>query len=113
MSGLDLKLRTYRVIATSSHMILSYKFIRDCMYVCVCVCMCEQMLRLMDRELKMSGLDLKLTPYRVIATSATTGMVERVEGNPLSRVLRFSHVYMSILPLLVIVIKVNLLGFNI
>jgi len=46
-----------------------------------------QMLRLMDRELKMSGLDLKLTPYRVIATSATTGMVERVEGNPLSRVL--------------------------
>jgi phosphatidylinositol 3-kinase len=34
-----------------------------------------QMLRLMDRELKMSGLDLKLTPYRVIATSPTTGMV--------------------------------------
>jgi hypothetical protein len=33
------------------------------------------------------GLDLKLTPYRVIATSPSTGMVERVEGNPLSRVL--------------------------
>ena len=71
----------------------------------------------MDRELKMSGLDLKLTPYRVIATSPTTGMVsissvethapcasgarpidnlplfyvhvqlERVQGNPLSKVL--------------------------
>lgn len=46
-----------------------------------------QMLRLMDTELKMSGLDLKLTPYRVIATSPTTGMVERVEGYPLSKVL--------------------------
>ena len=33
------------------------------------------------------GLDLKLTPYRVIATSPSTGMVERVVGNPLSRVL--------------------------
>ena len=46
-----------------------------------------QMLRLMDRELKMSGLDLKLTPYRVIATSPSTGMLERVEASNLSRVL--------------------------
>jgi len=46
-----------------------------------------QMLRLMDRELKNSGLDLKLTPYRALATSPSTGMVERVDSYPLSKIL--------------------------
>jgi hypothetical protein len=43
--------------------------------------------RLMDRELKTSGLDLKLTPYRALATSPSTGMLERVDSLALSRVL--------------------------
>lgn len=42
-----------------------------------------QMIRVMDTELKKSGLDLKLTPYRVLATSPSTGMVERVDSLPL------------------------------
>jgi len=46
-----------------------------------------QMIRLMDRELKTSGLDLKLTPYRALATSPSTGMLERVDAYPLSKVL--------------------------
>lgn len=46
-----------------------------------------QMIRLMDRELKLSGLDLQLVPYRALATSPTTGIVERVDSSTLSRVL--------------------------
>ena len=36
------------------------------------------MIRLMDAQLKRVGLDLKLTPYRVLATSASSGMLEMV-----------------------------------
>jgi len=37
-----------------------------------------QLITLMDSLLKKNGLDLKLTPYRVLATSATGGLVECV-----------------------------------
>lgn len=37
-----------------------------------------QMIRLMDTQLKRVGLDLQLTPYRVLATSPSSGMLELV-----------------------------------
>jgi phosphatidylinositol kinase/protein kinase (PI-3 family) len=37
-----------------------------------------QLISLMDRLLKRENLDLKLSPYRVLATSLTEGMVEIV-----------------------------------
>lgn len=47
-----------------------------------------QMIRLMDAQLKRVGLDLRLTPYRVLATSSATGMMEMVlESEPVSAVL--------------------------
>jgi Phosphatidylinositol 3- and 4-kinase/Phosphoinositide 3-kinase family, accessory domain (PIK domain)/Phosphoinositide 3-kinase C2 len=47
-----------------------------------------QMVRLMDSQLKRVGLDLRLTPYRVLATSSSTGMMEMVlESEPVSAVL--------------------------
>ena len=46
------------------------------------------MLRLMDRLLKAQGLDLRLTAYRVLATSPGEGLVERVPNClPLAQVL--------------------------
>ena len=46
-----------------------------------------QMVRLMDGQLKRLGLDLRLTPYSVLATSATTGVMEMVlDSSPVSHV---------------------------
>jgi phosphatidylinositol 3-kinase len=48
-----------------------------------------QLIRLMDRLLQQDGLDLKLTPYRVLALGESEGIVEWVEGSmPISAVLR-------------------------
>ncbi len=44
-----------------------------------------QLLRLMDKQLKRVGLDLKLTPYSVLATSMNTGIMEMVlDSAPIS-----------------------------
>ena len=48
-----------------------------------------QMLMLMDRLLQEQGLDLKLTPYRTLATGAKQGLVERVPDCwPLAQILQ-------------------------
>eukprot|EP00899_Mesostigma_viride_P020016 jgi/Mesvir1/28015/Mv20202-RA.1 len=47
-----------------------------------------QILSLMDRLLKKENLDLKLTPYRVLATGSDDGMVEFVPSTPLAQVLQ-------------------------
>jgi len=48
-----------------------------------------QMLMLMDKLLQEQGLDLKLTPYRVLATAPGEGLVERVpDCLPLAQVLQ-------------------------
>lgn len=49
--------------------------------------LCIQMIRLMDHVLKRENLDLRLTPYRVLATSSREGLLEFVDAQPLSRVL--------------------------
>jgi phosphatidylinositol 3-kinase len=47
-----------------------------------------QMIRLMDAQLKRVGLDLKLTPYRVLAMSPSTGCMEMVlNSKPVSAVM--------------------------
>ncbi|GFH31325.1 uncharacterized protein HaLaN_30344, partial [Haematococcus lacustris] len=46
-----------------------------------------QMIGLMDRLLKRESLDLRLTPYKVLPTSADDGLVEYVQSVPLSKVL--------------------------
>jgi len=47
-----------------------------------------QMLMLMDKLLQEQGLDLKLTPYRVLATAPGEGLVERVpDCEPLAQIL--------------------------
>lgn len=43
-----------------------------------------QIITLMDRLLQKENLDLKLTPYRIIATGATAGAVQFVPSTPLS-----------------------------
>lgn len=40
------------------------------------------MIRLMDGILRADGLDLRLTPYRVLATSSTEGFVQFVKAKP-------------------------------
>lgn len=46
------------------------------------------MIQLMDGLLKRAALDLCLTPYAILATSATSGLVEFVEGSiPMSQIL--------------------------
>ena len=46
------------------------------------------MIQLMDRLLKRATLDLCLKPYAILATSASTGLVEFVDGSiPISQVL--------------------------
>ena len=40
-----------------------------------------QLISLMDKLLKKENLDLKLTPYRVLATGLQTGMVELVKNS--------------------------------
>eukprot|EP00048_Salpingoeca_helianthica_P007877 m.115717 g.115717 ORF g.115717 m.115717 type:complete len:643 (+) comp14452_c18_seq2:335-2263(+) len=46
-----------------------------------------QMIRLIDRLLKKENLDLKLTPYHVLATSPTSGMVQKVEAKAVAEIL--------------------------
>lgn len=47
------------------------------------------MLRLMDSLLLQQGLDLALTPYRVLATGPSEGLVERVKDClPLADILK-------------------------
>eukprot|EP00898_Chlorokybus_atmophyticus_P004964 jgi/Chlat1/5469/Chrsp36S05427 len=46
-----------------------------------------QLLSLMDRLLKRENLDLKMTPYRVLATGPDEGMVEFVPSMTLARIL--------------------------
>mmetsp|Transcript_4800 Transcript_4800/g.11028 ORF Transcript_4800/g.11028 Transcript_4800/m.11028 type:complete len:119 (+) Transcript_4800:1084-1440(+) len=46
------------------------------------------MIKLMDRLLKRASLDLCITPYSIIATSPSSGMIEFVEQSvPLSAIL--------------------------
>ena len=46
-----------------------------------------QLIHLMDSQLKRVGLDLCLMPYRVLATSTTTGVMELVlDSRPVSAV---------------------------
>eukprot|EP00039_Didymoeca_costata_P030435 m.29521 g.29521 ORF g.29521 m.29521 type:complete len:822 (+) comp8111_c0_seq1:174-2639(+) len=47
-----------------------------------------QLILLMDRLLKKENLDLKLTPYRVLATSPDIGIVEFVNSKPIAAVLK-------------------------
>ncbi|XP_032217979.2 phosphatidylinositol 3-kinase catalytic subunit type 3 [Nematostella vectensis] len=46
-----------------------------------------QMIRLMDKLLMKENLDLKLTPYKVLATSASHGLVQFIESNAVAEVL--------------------------
>uniref|UniRef100_A0A915AJ48 Phosphatidylinositol 3-kinase catalytic subunit type 3 n=2 Tax=Parascaris univalens TaxID=6257 RepID=A0A915AJ48_PARUN len=46
-----------------------------------------QMIRLMDRILRADGLDLRLTPYSVLATSVSEGFVQFVKATPLRDVI--------------------------
>ncbi|XP_038078977.1 phosphatidylinositol 3-kinase catalytic subunit type 3-like [Patiria miniata] len=46
-----------------------------------------QMITLMDKLLRQENLDLKLTPYRVLATSSKSGMIQFVESIPVADVL--------------------------
>ncbi len=46
-----------------------------------------QMIALMDKLLKQENLDLKLTPYKVVATSLKEGFVQFVDAMPLSNIL--------------------------
>lgn len=46
-----------------------------------------QIIRLMDKLLMKENLDLKLTPYKVLATSGTHGFVQFVESTPVAEVL--------------------------
>ncbi|XP_031574116.1 phosphatidylinositol 3-kinase catalytic subunit type 3-like isoform X2 [Actinia tenebrosa] len=46
-----------------------------------------QIIRLMDKLLMKENLDLKLTPYKVLATSSTHGIVQFIESNAVAEVL--------------------------
>ncbi len=46
-----------------------------------------QMITLMDRILQQENLDLKLTPYRVLATSSRHGFVQFVDSQPIADIL--------------------------
>eukprot|EP00053_Salpingoeca_punica_P017396 m.167592 g.167592 ORF g.167592 m.167592 type:complete len:821 (+) comp17196_c0_seq2:270-2732(+) len=46
-----------------------------------------QLFTLMDRLLKKDNLDLRLTPYHVLATSATAGMVQKIESRAVAHIL--------------------------
>jgi phosphatidylinositol 3-kinase len=45
-----------------------------------------QIFSLMDRLLKKENLDLKLTPYRVLATSSVTGLLEFAPGTTIQKI---------------------------
>ncbi len=46
-----------------------------------------QMIRLMDKILRADKLDLRLTPYHVLATSVEDGFVQFIESVPLRDVI--------------------------
>ena len=46
-----------------------------------------QIITLMDRILQQENLDLKLTPYRVLATSSKHGFVQFVESSAIAEIL--------------------------
>ncbi len=46
-----------------------------------------QMISLMDMLLRKENLDLKLTPYKVLATSLDEGMIQFVPSKPLALIL--------------------------
>ncbi len=46
-----------------------------------------QMICLMDKLLREENLDLKLTPYKVLATSLTDGFVQFVDSHPIRDVI--------------------------
>jgi len=47
-----------------------------------------QIITLMDRILKQENLDLKLTPYRVLASSSNHGFVQYIESSSVAEILR-------------------------
>jgi phosphatidylinositol 3-kinase len=47
-----------------------------------------QIISLMDQLLKKENLDLKLTPYHVLATSASTGLVQLVPSKAIANILK-------------------------
>ena len=49
--------------------------------------LCVQLISLMDRLLKRENLDLKLTPYRVLATGSDTGLIEFVPSQAVADIL--------------------------
>jgi len=49
--------------------------------------LCVQMISLMDRLLKRENLDLKLTPFRVLATGSDTGLIEFVPSQAVADIL--------------------------
>lgn len=49
--------------------------------------LCVQMISLMDRLLRRENLDLKLTPYRVLATGSDTGLIEFVPSQAVADIL--------------------------
>lgn len=46
-----------------------------------------QIIRLMDKLLMKENLDLKLTPYKVLATSGSHGFVQFIESTPIAEIL--------------------------
>lgn len=46
-----------------------------------------QMITLMDKLLRRENLDLKLTPYRVLATSSKHGLLQYIDSVPVAEVL--------------------------
>jgi phosphatidylinositol 3-kinase len=51
-----------------------------------------QMITLMDRLLRKENLDLKLTPYRALATGMDEGMVQFIPSEPIASILaEFNH----------------------
>ncbi|KAJ5071895.1 phosphatidylinositol 3-kinase catalytic subunit type 3 [Anaeramoeba ignava] len=50
-----------------------------------------QLILLMDRLLKQENLDLKLTPYKVLPTSADVGMIQYIDSKSLSSILSDHH----------------------
>jgi len=49
--------------------------------------LCVQLIGLMDKLLKRENMDMRLTPYRVLATSVDSGLVEYVPSSTFSAVL--------------------------
>jgi len=46
-----------------------------------------QLIQLMDRLLRKENLDLQLTPYKVLATGSSEGMLQFVDALPMAKIL--------------------------